>query len=248
LHCIDNREVVGLHKQKSAIILGILFLASLVSFLPLSAQATTVSIKMDSWPTAMNFSGSIGGASYGGVAGVYNFQVQGATGTFQGFCVENVTSSTSFQPYTMVPITASNQKMAVWLMDQYLHGGLNDDYLARYAVSPVDAKILAAATQTAIWEFMTETGHQWSVLAGADQGVTYTTNNIYATFAQDLVNLASTHGDFVGNYWLATNPTYQDWLIPGGTSTIPPVPIPPTVYLLGAGLLGLVGLRRKFKK
>jgi hypothetical protein len=32
------------------------------------------------------------------------------------------------------------------------------------------------------------------------------------------------------------------------TYVAPPVPIPPTVYLLGVGLIGLVGLRRKFRK
>ncbi len=31
-----------------------------------------------------------------------------------------------------------------------------------------------------------------------------------------------------------------------GETSAPPVPIPPTVYLLGAGLVGLVGLRRRF--
>ena len=35
--------------------------------------------------------------------------------------------------------------------------------------------------------------------------------------------------------------------VASGTS-VPAVPIPPTAYLLGAGLLGLVGLRRRFKK
>ena len=32
----------------------------------------------------------------------------------------------------------------------------------------------------------------------------------------------------------------------GGETVSPPVPIPPTVWLLGAGLVGLVGMRRKF--
>jgi hypothetical protein len=32
----------------------------------------------------------------------------------------------------------------------------------------------------------------------------------------------------------------------GGETVAPPVPIPPTVWLLGAGLVGLVGLRRRF--
>jgi hypothetical protein len=49
---------------------------------------------------------------------------------------------------------------------------------------------------------------------------------------------------------------YYEWKIDGGPSielttfnvTASSVPIPPTVYLLGAGLLGLVGLRRKFRK
>jgi hypothetical protein len=51
------------------------------------------------------------------------------------------------------------------------------------------------------------------------------------------------------NVYSATNTTNQEFM---SGAALPqdntPVPIPPTVYLLGAGLLGLVGLRRKFKK
>jgi hypothetical protein len=54
-------------------------------------------------------------------------------------------------------------------------------------------------------------------------------------------------GVFVLNLTTLTDGVAQDMLV----WTANPeqfVPIPPTVYLLGAGLLGLVGLRRKFKK
>jgi hypothetical protein len=33
-----------------------------------------------------------------------------------------------------------------------------------------------------------------------------------------------------------------------GSSTTPPVPVPGAVWLLGSGLVGIVGVRRKFKK
>lgn len=51
---------------------------------------------------------------------------------------------------------------------------------------------------------------------------------------------------FVFNLTDSSGKLIQDqlaWSSDGGG-----VPIPPTAYLLGAGLLGLVGLRRKFKK
>ena len=41
---------------------------------------------------------------------------------------------------------------------------------------------------------------------------------------------------------------YQIFRHSGPDSSTPPVPVPPTVWLLGSGLLGLVGLRRKFRK
>jgi hypothetical protein len=41
--------------------------------------------------------------------------------------------------------------------------------------------------------------------------------------------------------------TDSTWVVPGGEG-VSNVPIPPTVFLLGAGLIGLVGLRRKFRK
>jgi len=54
--------------------------------------------------------------------------------------------------------------------------------------------------------------------------------------------------NYVGvKIFVPTNSAYQMFMtVPG--ANVPSVPIPPTVYLLGAGLLGLYGIRRRFKK
>jgi hypothetical protein len=63
---------------------------------------------------------------------------------------------------------------------------------------------------------------------------------------------APVYGDFYakdgtssGNPVYAYNDSTHQILRPDGTG-ISPVPIPPTVWLLGSGLVGLIGLKRKF--
>jgi hypothetical protein len=197
------------------------------------AEAYTVNLRMVDYPVTQGFSGYISGRYYGYVAGVYNFSVQGTSGTFEGFCIEYQYASTAYHPYDLVGIIGANQIKAAWLFDQFRTGGL-DSY------SP-NRNTLAAATQVAIWEFMTETGSQWEVRStNTDKGVTWT-SSAYAGFAQELVGLANTHGDFdASGYRLATNSTYQNYLVP--------VPLPPAAWLLGSGLIGLVVIRRRMKK
>ena len=49
--------------------------------------------------------------------------------------------------------------------------------------------------------------------------------------------------------WTGDHYTYFDDLTFAGSQHVPiPVPLPGTVWLLGSGLVGLVGLRKKFKK
>ena len=69
----------------------------------------------------------------------------------------------------------------------------------------------------------------------------------FGSLANAQENYTGNLGVFVLNLTTLDNGPAQDMLV----WTAKPetfVPIPPTVYLLGAGLLGLVRLRRKFRK
>lgn len=62
-------------------------------------------------------------------------------------------------------------------------------------------------------------------------------------------NRAAAHlGFFTGSFTDPGNKFITTGYASETPSQVPNVPIPPTVYLLGAGLVGLFGLRRKFKK
>jgi hypothetical protein len=229
-----------MHKQKGTFIIGLVFVAALVSFLPLTAQAYM--LKYDSTSAGLAFGGYIGDTAYNGTAGIYSLSIQVPSSTFQAFCIENVYSSTQYSEYSLVPIATGDQDAvrAAWLFNAYRLGGLNT-----YATG----NTLAAATQVAIWELMTETGTGHNVLSGGTS-----TSMSYAALAQTLVDLAlgANISSFnVSGYALAISNNHQDFLVPLNSSEgsiVSAVPVPPAVWLLGSGLVGLVGLRKRLKK
>ena len=207
--------------------------------------AASISIRFinDGYPVTQNYSGSVGGESYSGAAGIYNFYwstdpvTPGVDNPFQGFCIDPRVGSFSYSSYTLLAVTGERQKMAAWLFNEFRTGGLNDDYLVWSGGSPVVISTLAAATQTAIWELVLDTGNNVS----PTNGNTYT-SSLYVALAQNLVNSALAHEDYdASGYRWAHSATYQDLLVPN-------VPIPGAVWLLGSGLLGLVALRRRMSK
>jgi len=189
------------------------------------------------YPLAENYSGYMGGESYSDAAGTYELRMQGVANTFWGFCVDPATGSFEYKPYTLQAITDPIEKAAAWLANSYQSGLLSTMYTGQFS----SQSELAAATQTAIWELILDTGLNVS----PTNGNTYTYNS-WATLAQNLVNEAySNHQNFDASGWRwAHSPEgighVQDLLIPN-------VPIPGAVWLLGSGLLGLVAIRRRFK-
>lgn len=118
-----------------------------------------------------------------------------------------------------------------WLYYQFATGNLSSYFGS-------NRRNNAGALQEAIWYLENEstvvpTGNIYYDLAVSKFGAKVM-NDSYGAFGVMALNL------YDGSAYK------QDmlWFDKSSTSA----PIPPTVYLLGAGLLGLVGLRRKFKK
>jgi len=173
--------------------------------------------------------------------GVYNFTILSGqfAGTYGGFCVDPANSYTGGSPYPNYDINAvthgmgRNYDLAAYLLSKY------------YSVPGRSA----SATQAAIWELMFESSDlDYNISSGSsDRGNFYTSNGIAAT-AQSYIDDARTNGAGfnLSGYYLAQSPAggpvyydrlYQDYVFK--------TPEPMTILLLGAGLIGLAGLRRK---
>ncbi len=78
-------------------------------------------------------------------------------------------------------------------------------------------------------------------VSAADQT---TENQILKTM--ELTNVAVSAGDRIN--FIVDPRVYGNFDSTGFTATISVVPLPATVFLLGSGLVGLAGVRRKYKK
>lgn len=79
----------------------------------------------------------------------------------------------------------------------------------------------------------------FSIAYESDQG-------IYPGGVGQFVNAAA--GIFTSTSWEATPPRQWGYLQDPIYAQFSPVPVPAAVWLLGGGLIGLLGLRKKFKK
>jgi len=188
-------------------------------------------------------------ASYTHIYWKYNGVAdEGGAGSFQSvslngeklaylYCVDIFTSIPPGYDYSYTQVNKlgniygsalNNAGQVAWLLSKYAVAA--DTYDEQYAL------------QSAIWRVVEGS------LFTLDTGTGKTTANQYSLYTQYLVALGSNTGNVSDFLWISpkyslSGPYYQG-MVGGGD----PVPIPGAVWLLGSGLIGLVALRRRFRK
>lgn len=225
-------------------LIGLLAISAFFVF-PLCVNAGIIGnanlIEGYTWPAGeVTFNG---GTNWGDYYINYSASLNG--GVFlPAFCVENVPAPVTIIPYTLLTIDAGlnnfglnslNYRAAAWVAQQY------------YATQK-------GAAQIAIWEIIYDGVNNFHLTTGNFQSRAsgYGDWNAAALAIWNTIPINSLPA--VSSQWvLAVNPAFAVGRTIADAPTQnynvdSPVPIPGAAWLLGSGLLGLAGVRRKFKK
>jgi len=162
----------------------------------------------------------------GGVlAGMYNFDILGSdafAGSYKGYCVDPQYEQDYF-PANIIAVTDGSQYEGA----AYL--------LSKYYADTISSNQKAAQVQLAIWELVWDFGGGYNLGDGNFQTGSYTSEvNALITEATGALAGFTPSGQYV-----VKNDTAQDFMFQQ-------VPEPTTILLLGLGLIGISGIRRKF--
>jgi hypothetical protein len=152
----------------------------------------------------------------------------------QAFCVDMDQYAPGVETdYTLMPLTEDIDFLVAWIADKY--AGLGDPF------DPGNDSLTPNA-QVAIWEVISDS--TYSLSGGSYSTSKYDTlvvNGILLdAVGLDINDLKDSTYEWNYNWMIATNNCYQDYLVRR-------VPETSSLLLLGTGLVGLAGFKRKFK-
>jgi len=212
-------------KQLHVAIISVIFAFVLVIATVVPASATFTQIQVESWDLMSLTFDHPEGTATSGYAGEFTVSLYDDTlgwGDSQAaFCADldsTITRATYDIESLLQPASASAG--IAWLMDTY---------------SPVSTTVAGAAVQSGIWEVLY--GDAFTLNGPSD------VVNSYNSYMNALGSATMNTGYLLSNYSVVNLNGHQNLLVQNSSSA--PVPEPTTMLLLGAGLLGLAGVRKK---
>jgi hypothetical protein len=191
-----------------------------------------------------SWTGTVAGTLNGGGVDWYtgygfNFTYGGTTyNEPNGFCVDPADATLSRTNYYIESLTSTETKYdeAAWLVNQAMKGN-----------------ITMVTAQAAIWEIMFNGNGYTYTMTSDSKGDNASKVSNWVTLAENNYQNLNLTG-----FYIATNPGtslsgsfgkgFQDYLFFDPDPTPAPVPEPTTLILIGSGLLGLAGFRKKLNK